>query len=292
MVKSMTGFGRARQILHGREITVEVKSVNSRYFEYYSKLPRSLGFLDDPLKKAVGAVVGRGKAEVHLGIQALEGGGLEILPNLAAANGYYKALTEIARELGLQNDLRASHFSRMNEVFNLRRQEDDEDEMRADVMAVAAEALAIYDAMRRAEGDKLVADVSARLDTVEKLVAQVEAESPGRVARYTEKLAARLQEVLADHNVEEARLLTEAAIFADKTAVDEESVRLRSHLEHFRQILAAGGQMGRKLDFLTQEINREANTIGSKCQEVEITRMVVDMKAEIEKIREQIQNLE
>ncbi|NLW79586.1 MAG: YicC family protein [Ruminococcaceae bacterium] len=292
MVKSMTGFGRARQILHGREITVEVKSVNSRYFEYYSKLPRSLGFLDDPLKKAVGAVVGRGKAEVHLGIQALEGGGLEILPNLAAANGYYKALTEIARELGLQNDLRASHFSRMNEVFNLRRQEDDEDEMRADVMAVAAEALAIYDAMRRAEGDKLVADVSARLDTVEKLVAQVEAESPGRVARYTEKLAARLQEVLADHNVEEARLLTEAAIFADKTAVDEESVRLRSHLEQFRQILAAGGQMGRKLDFLTQEINREANTIGSKCQEVEITRMVVDMKAEIEKIREQIQNLE
>lgn len=292
MIKSMTGFGRAQQVLNGREITVEVKSVNSRYFEYSSRLPRSLAFTDDVLKKAVGAVAGRGKTELHLGLQTLEGGEVQISANLPVASGYYEALASIATHLRLENDVKASDFLRMGDVFNLRRAEADEDAMQADILTVAKEALQRFDAMRAAEGGKLAEDVICRLDAIEAMLAQVEKGTEGRAERYTARLYERLKELLADTAVEEGRMLTEAALFADKTAVAEETVRLRSHLAQYRTILKAGGQVGRKLDFLTQELNREVNTIGSKCQEVEITRLVVDMKAEIEKIREQIQNME
>lgn len=292
MIKSMTGFGRAQEVVNEREITVEIKSVNSRYFEYSSRLPRSLAFADDALKKEVGKVVARGKTELYLSVQTLGQAEIEISANLAVARGYFDALSDIAQGLSIENDIKASHFMRVNDAFNLRRSEADEDALQNDILQVAGAALARYDEMRALEGEKLEKDVLSRLDTIEALVAKVEEDSAGRVARYTEKLAERLKEVLQDTNIEEARMLTEAAIFADKTAVDEETVRLRSHLAQFRQIIADGGQVGRKLDFLTQEVNRETNTIGSKCQEVEITRCVVDMKAEIEKIREQIQNLE
>ncbi len=292
MVRSMTGFGRAQEVLNGREITVEVRSVNSRYFEYSSRLPRSLGFADDALKKAVQAEVGRAKCEVHLSVQNLEAAEMKIDANLPVARGYYEALCAIAADLHIENNIAAGHFARLPDVFNLVREGVDEDAMLADILAVAGAALRRYNAMRAAEGEKLAADISARLSAIEAMVGSVEAGSAGRMERYTKRLAERLAEVLADTAVEPARLLTEAAIFADKTAVDEESVRLRSHLAQYREILAGGGQVGRKLDFLTQELNRETNTIGSKCQEVDITRLVVDMKAEIEKIREQIQNLE
>lgn len=292
MAKSMTGFGRSQEVRHSREITVEIKSVNSRYFEYSSRLPRSMGFLDEKLKKAVSQRVGRGKTELHVSLQTLDGGELQISANLPAARGYYEALGEIARDLRLDIDLKVSDFVRLNDVFNLRRGEADEDELSSDILHVAAQALDCFDAMRATEGAQLVADVEARLAAIAQMVARVEADSTGRMQRYTARLAERLREVLADTTVDETRLLTEAAIFADKTAVEEETVRLRSHLSQYRQILADGGAVGRKLDFLTQELNREVNTIGSKCQEVDITRLVVDMKAEIEKIREQIQNLE
>lgn len=292
MAKSMTGFGRAQEVLHQREITVEVKSVNSRYFEYSSRMPRSMGFLDDKLKKAVSRHVGRGKTELHLSVQTLDGGETQISANLAAARGYFEALSEIARDLRVEMDVKASDFVRLTEVFNLRRGEADEDELTADILQVADAALVRFDDMRTTEGGQLVADVLGRLSAIEAMVGEVEKDSAGRVQRYTERLAERLREVLADTAVDEGRMLTEAAIFADKTAVEEETVRLRSHLAQYREILASGGQVGRKLDFLTQELNREANTIGSKCQEVDITRLVVDIKAEIEKIREQIQNLE
>jgi uncharacterized protein (TIGR00255 family) len=292
MVLSMTGYGRAKAVLNGRDITFEIKSVNSRYFEYSSRLPRSCSFAEDALKKALSAKMGRGKAELHLSVQLIEECETEIKANLPVARGYYEALAEIARDLRINNGVEAADFVRLQDVFATRRAEADEDVYLADLLAVQAEAMEWFNQMRAAEGEKLAADVLARLDAIETMVGKVEKGSAGRAARYTEKLAERLKEILADTTIDEGRMLTEAVIFADKTAVDEETVRLRSHLAQFRQILAEGGQVGRKLDFLTQEINRETNTIGSKCQEVDITRLVVEMKAEIEKIREQIQNLE
>jgi uncharacterized protein (TIGR00255 family) len=288
----MTGFGRTRQTLHGREVTVEIKSVNSRYFEYNSRLPRSLAFLDDALKKQAATVVARGKVDISVALHAPEGDEVTVSVNMAVARGYYEALDRLANSLCVENDVKASHFAHLPDVFALCRAEPDENELSADVLAVARQALACFDEMRAAEGARLAEDIQGRLDMIEDMVGRVEADSAGRVRRYTDRLYARLREVLADTAVDEGRLLAEAAVFADKTAVDEETVRLRSHLGQYRGILKGDGPVGRKLDFLTQELNREANTVGSKCQEVDITRIVVDMKAEIEKIREQIQNLE
>lgn len=292
MALSMTGYGRSKEILHGRDISVEIKSVNSRYFEFSSRLPRSYGFLEDALKKAVSAEVSRGKTEVSLFVQNLEQGETAVVANLTVAKGYLQAMREMSTELEIPFDATTSVFSRLPDIFMLQRCETDEEELRQDVLQVAAEALLHFNQMRLAEGEKLKADILSRLNTIEQILQTVETESAGRVARYTERLFERLKTVLEDQTIEEARLLTEAAIFADKTAVDEETVRLHSHLKQYREILSGPGAVGRKLDFLTQELNREVNTIGSKCQELEITRMVVDMKAEIEKIREQIQNIE
>ncbi len=292
MVKSMTGYGRADATVHGRCLSVEIKSVNSRYFEYSARLPRSCGFLEDRLKKLVSAQVSRGKVELYLSVQNLEAGDVEIRANIPVAAGYRDALAAAAAELGVENDVTARVLARFPDIFMVTKATQDEEELSADVLATAGAALDKYNAMRTAEGENLAADIKTRiaaLDTMRETVAQ---SSAGRAARYTEKLHERLKEILADTTIDEARILTEAALFADKTAVDEETVRLQSHLAQFLEILAAGGAVGRKLDFLTQELNRETNTIGSKCQEVDITRVVVDMKAEIEKIREQIQNLE
>lgn len=292
MVRSMTGYGRSEAILHGRDISVEIKSVNSRYFEYYSRLPRNCSFLDATLKKTVSASVSRGKIEILLTIHNLEEGEAEVCPNIAMARGYYEALSAISADLRIANDITASSISRYSDIFTVRRSEVDEEQLQADVLQVAGEALENYGQMRASEGEKLSVDIMERLDVILRMLNEVEKDSAGRVQRYIERLFARLNEVLQDRTVDEGRVLTEAAIFADKTAVDEETVRLRSHLKQFRDIMGQKEPVGRKLDFLTQEINRETNTIGSKCQEVEITKLVVEMKAEIEKIREQIQNLE
>jgi uncharacterized protein (TIGR00255 family) len=292
LARSMTGYGRAQQVLNGRDITVEVKSVNSRYFEYSSRLPRNHGFVDDALKKAVNGAVSRGKVEAYVSMQNLEEGDVQVQANVAVAKSYLAALGEVSGELGVENDVTASVLARFSDVFTVTRSETDEEQMRADILAVAAGALERYNQMRAAEGEKLAADILGRLCAIEAMLAEVEKDSAGRTRRYTRRLYERLQEVLQGATIDEGRILTEAAVFADKTAVDEETVRLRSHLKQYRDILAQSGQVGRKLDFLTQELNREVNTIGSKCQEVDITRLVVDMKAETEKIREQIQNLE
>ncbi len=292
MVYSMTGYGRAEEQLNGRSVSVEIRSVNSRYFEYSSRLPRGAAFLDDLLKKAVSAAVSRGKVELHLSLQNMEGGGAQVSANLPVATGYYDALMHIADELHVEADITAAQLGRFPEVFTVTKTETDEEQLAADVMQVAGQALARHTTMRETEGLQLRADMEARLAAVETMLGSVEEDSAGRVRRYRDKLYERLSELLADTTVDEGRMLTEAAIFADRTAVDEETVRLRSHIEQFRGILEKGGSVGRKLDFLTQELNREVNTIGSKCQEVAITRLVVEMKGEIEKIREQIQNLE
>ena len=292
MVLSMTGYGRARLTLHGRDITVEIKSVNSRYFEYSSRMPRGYSFLEDKLKKLVNGKIARGKAELNLTIVNVEAPDTVITPNIELARQYKAAMDEMARQLDMRNDVSLSGLCRFPDMFSAVHAEADEAELWQDVQAVAAAALENFAAMRAAEGEKLREDVLARLCTLEKDVGFIEQTSAARVQKYTDKLYARLKELLDGRDIDEARILTEAAIFADKTAVDEETVRLRSHIRQYRDILALSEPVGRKLDFLTQELNRETNTIGSKCNELDITRVVVEMKGEIEKIREQIQNLE
>ena len=292
MPLSMTGYGRAEEVLHGRDITVEIRSVNSRYFEYSSRIPRSCAFMDDRLKKLVGSRVSRGKVELSLQMQELTAQDTVVEPNLELAASYRAALAEIGRKLALRDSVTAQEIARFPDVLVVRRRDVDEDELWADVSSVCEKALEAFVSMRTAEGEKLKKDLLQKLDTVEAAVQQVEQNSEGRVEAYTQRLYTKLKVLLEDRNIDDARILTEAGIFADKTAVDEETVRLHSHLQQYRSILDSTEPIGRKLDFLTQELNRETNTIGSKCQDLEITRIVVEMKSEIEKIREQLQNIE
>ncbi len=292
MVLSMTGYGRAGALLHGRDIKVELRSVNARFFEYSSRLPRSCAFLEDKLKKLVAARVSRGKVELSLSIQTVTAADTVVSVNWPLAEGYRIALDEMVRRMEVKNDVTVGMLARFPDVLVQTAAPTDEEELWQDVRGVAEQAVDAFVAMRAAEGEKLKADIAGRLTTIETLVAQIEADSAGRVQAYSDKLYARLQELLGDRTIDEARLVTEAAIFADKTAIDEETVRLHSHVAQYREILQLEEPIGRKLDFLTQELNRESNTIGSKCQDVAITRLVVELKSEIEKIREQIQNIE
>ena len=292
MVLSMTGYGRAQQVLGGREITVELRSVNARYFEYSSRLPRTCAFLEDPLKRLTAEKVHRGKVELALTIQNVTASDAVVQADYALAESYRRALAALAQRLDVKDDVTVMALARFPDVLTQTAAPADPDALWADVSAVAGQALEAFVGMRAAEGAKLKADVESRLAVVEDLVGQIEQGSAGRVQAYTERLYARLQELLADRSIDEARILTEAALFADKTAIDEETVRLHSHVAQFREILQMEEPIGRKLDFLTQELNREANTIGSKCQDAALTRLVVTLKSEIEKIREQIQNIE
>ena len=292
MVLSMTGYGRAEQERSGRDITVEIKSVNSRYFEYTSRMPRSFAFLDDKLKKLVNATISRGKTELALTVVNVGAPEASISVNLDLAKGYLDAIGEMSSALGIENDVTAGTLTRFSDIFTARKAETDEEQLWADVKAVAEAAVENFVAMRAAEGEKLRADILSRLVYLEQAVGEIEQTSAERVQKYTEKLYAKLKALLEDTNIDEARILTEAAIFADKTAVDEETVRLRSHLSQLEDMLEQGGAVGRKLDFLIQEFNREANTIGSKCSDVALSRVVVELKGEIEKIREQVQNIE
>ncbi len=292
MVLSMTGYGRAGALLHGRDIKVELRSVNARFFEYSSRLPRSCAFLEDKLKKLVAAKVSRGKVELSLSIQTVTAADTVVSVNWSLAQGYRAALDSLIEKMDLKNDVTAGMIARFPEVLTQTAAPTNEEELWQDVQSVALQAVDAFVAMRAAEGEKLKADVAGRLDTIEELVAKIEQGSAGRVQAYSDKLYARLQELLGDRSIDESRLVTEAALFADKTAIDEETVRLHSHVAQYREILALDEPVGRKLDFLTQELNRESNTIGSKCQDVAITRLVVELKSEIEKIREQIQNIE
>lgn len=292
MVLSMTGYGRAEQTLNGRNITVEIRSVNARFFEYSSRMPRTCAFLDDKLKALVGERVHRGKVELNLTIQSVAAADTVVQVNWPLAESYRQALSAMAERLDIKNDVTVMGLARFPDVLSQTAAPADPDALWADVAAVAAQAVEAFLAMRATEGAKLKDDVENRLQVVEDLVGQIEQGSAGRVQAYTERLYARLQELLADRNIDESRILTEAALFADKTAIDEETVRLHSHVAQYREILTLNEPIGRKLDFLTQELNREANTIGSKCQDAALTRLVVALKSEIEKIREQIQNIE
>ena len=292
MILSMTGFGRASAVLNGREIAVELRSVNARYFEYSSRIPRSCSFMDGQLKKLLSSRITRGKVELSLTIQNVDRTDTAVTVDLELARSYQQALRDLAEDLCVKNDLSAGMLARFPDVLAARHADVDEDQLWEDVASVTRQALDRFVEMRAAEGQKMKEDILSRLDYIEECVGKIEAQSAGRVEQYTRRLYEKLRVLLEDRNIDDARVLTEAAIFADKTAVDEETVRLRSHLAQYRSILEMDEPVGRKLDFLTQELNRETNTIGSKCQDLDITRVVVDVKAEIEKIREQIQNLE
>ncbi len=292
MAKSMTGYGRAQVQRNGRNLTLEIKSVNSRYFEFSMRLPRNMGFVEEAVKKYVSQRVMRARVEVGLFLQDEGEKDTVVKANVPVAAAYRDAIADMAAALELENDMKVSGLLRFSDVFTVTQGETDEEELVQDVLFVAEEALQHYQEMRLLEGEKLAQDILERLSALEKHLLLVEESSAGRVGRYRERLYERMKEVLQDQNIEQARLLQEAALFADKTAVDEETVRLHSHIQQYRETLAEKGAVGRKLDFLSQELNREVNTIGSKCQEVDITRIVVDMKGEIEKIREQVQNLE
>lgn len=292
MIKSMTGYGRAQQLVDGMNITVEIKSVNHRYFEFSSKLPRSYGFLDEKLKSFFNGKLTRGKMECYVQIEAVEEPDTVISLNHSLVKGYLDAYKELAETYGLENNIKVSDISRVSDIFTVRKQATDEEKIWNAVCVVAQSALEGFVAMREREGERLKADVLSRLDEIISNVEFIEARSPETVKEYNEKLLGRLKELLADAHIEEQRILTEAAIFADKIAVAEETVRLRSHISQLRSFLDQSDAVGKKMDFLVQEMNREANTIGSKAQDVEIARRVVSIKAEIEKIREQIQNIE
>lgn len=292
MAKSMTGFGKGQEVLQGYEIALELKGVNARYFEYISCLPRGMAFLDEPLKKAVAKCATRGKIELYLSVQNLQSKDFLLCANLPAARGYYEAMGQIAKDLKLEFKPKVQDFLKLPDVFTPVKDSINQEQLVQNVLLVLQSAILGFDKMRTDEGESLVKDIENRLNLVREMLLKVEKDAHQRTQKYAEKLYLRLKEMLESTAIDEERLLLEAAIIADKTATDEETKRLHSHLQQFGQILLNNGPLGRKLDFLTQEINREVNTIGSKCQEIEITRIVVEMKAEVEKIREQIQNLE
>ena len=292
MVKSMTGYGRARQTLRGRDITVEVRSVNNRYLDCTVKVPRTYIFAEDAVKSRVQKAVSRGKVDVFITIDATAADETVVAVNESLARGYYEALIKIRDMFSLEGELTAAVLAKFPDVLTVTKAEEDLESVAGDICAVLDEALEAYNAMRAVEGEKLCEDIAGRVATIETVVGKVEERSPQTVAAYREKLTARMQEVLQSTTIDESRILTEAAIFADKIAVDEETVRLRSHIAQLRTMLKSDQPVGRKLDFLIQEVNRECNTIGSKCNDLTIAQDVVNMKAEVEKIREQVQNIE
>lgn len=294
MIRSMTGFGRSQATVGSMNITVEIKSVNHRYFEFNSRVPRNYGFLEERLKSYVNSLVSRGKVECYVSVENLEDDDVEILVNHSLASAYLEALNDLSDryDLTLRDELAMSSLTRYNDIFTVHKKEADEEKIWEAVKSVAETAVSKFISMREAEGEKLKNDVLLRAGLILEKVALIEQRSPETVKEYNNKLLARINEFLGDVQLDEQRLLTECAIFADKIAVAEETVRLRSHIDQLEKFMSSDEAIGRKIDFLVQEMNREANTIGSKAQDVEIARNVIDIKAEIEKIREQIQNIE
>lgn len=292
MIKSMTGYGSAAGMSGDIGLTVELKSVNNRFLDCSVRMPRMYIFAEDKIKSLVQKYISRGKVDVFVTVDSSKADDVVVSLNEPLAEAYIAAYQQMSEKYGLKNDLSAVSLGRLQDVFTVEKKEIDADAFAADLEQVAAAALENFNAMRGVEGEKLRNDILAKLENIENLAAKVEERSPQTVAEYRARLEQKMTEVLAAADIDKARIVTEAAIFADKVAVDEELVRLKSHIAQMRDMLTKDGAIGRKLDFLTQELNREANTTGSKCNDVEITRMVVDIKSEIEKIREQIQNIE
>ena len=292
MIKSMTGYGSAKGTVEGLEITVELKSVNNRYLDTSVRLPRSCLFAEEAIKSAVQSHISRGKVDVFISVDSSAAGDMTVKVNEPLLRGYIEAIRHISEEYSLANDMTALSVSRFPDVLSVEKKDLDAEAISAGICAIAEEALRDFDAMRQREGAKLRDDVLSRLETIDRLVSVVETEAPKTVDEYRKRLEQKMQEVLGATGIDENRILAEAAIFADHIAVDEETVRLRSHMSQLTTMINGNSPTGRKIDFLIQEFNREANTIGSKCQNSQIAHVVVDLKSEIEKIREQIQNIE
>jgi uncharacterized protein (TIGR00255 family) len=289
---SMTGYGSAKGVVEGLEVTVELKSVNNRYLDCNVRMPRNFLFAEETVKQAVSASVGRGKVDVFVSSASSANSDMTVAINHELAKGYFDAVSSIAKELGIETGLTANQIARYPDVLVLEKREMDKEVAAKELYDVAEAAVAEFNKMRAREGQRLKEDMLSKLESIESLVGFVETRSPQIVEEYRHRLEAKLREVLEEKALDEHRMVTEAAIFADRTAVDEETVRLRSHISQFRQMLDGGSPVGRKLDFLIQEFNRESNTIGSKCNDATLARVVVDLKSEIEKIREQVQNIE
>ncbi|MGN1432277.1 MAG: YicC/YloC family endoribonuclease [Ruminococcus sp.] len=294
MIKSMTGFGRCEAEINGREITVEIKSVNHRYFEFSCRTPRGYGFLDDKLKSYVNSRVSRGKIDMFVTVGANDEAPAEVTVNHQLVSGYLNAMKEISDTYGVENDVTVVSLSRFPDVFTVHKPAEDEEQITNDVLSVARTALDSFIAMRETEGEKMKTDILGRANTILSIVGEIEERSPQTVAEYEGRLLERIKQTLEDYEVEidEQRVLTEVAVFSDKVAVAEETVRLRSHFAQLEKFLEYNEPVGRKIDFIIQEMNREANTIGSKVQDAVLAHKVVDIKSEIEKIREQVQNIE
>lgn len=292
MIRSMTGYGRFEGVINGRQIVFEIKAVNHRFFELQCRVPRGYGFLEEVIRNLVVQSVTRGKVDVYVSLEADENVAADVKINHSLAAGYVNALKELCNTYQLRDDISVSLLSRYSDIFTVTKAPEDEEKVSGIVTEAGRKALADFIAMREREGEKLAADVLDHGKKIMELVGEIEERSPVTVDEYRNKLYERLKEVLQDTAIDPQRMLTEAALFADKTAVDEETVRLRSHYAQLEAMLQEGEPVGRKLDFIVQEMNREANTTGSKVCDAELAHKVVDMKAEIEKIREQIQNIE
>ena len=292
MIKSMTGYGRARETLNKRDITVEVRSVNNRYLDCTVKMPRMYTFAEDAVKQHVQQAISRGKVDVFITVDASAADVAKVAVNQELAAQYATALRELAQVCGTEAHVTPEQLARFPDVLTVTKADEDLETVSADLCVVLDQALEAYNAMRAVEGKKLAEDIANRLTAIENYTTQVETRSPETVNEYREKLTARMQEVLQSTTIDPQRILTEAAIYADKVAVDEETVRLRSHVAQLRTMLESNEPMGRKMDFLIQEVNRESNTIGSKCNDVAIAQVVIGLKAEVEKMREQVQNVE
>lgn len=294
MIKSMTGFGRCETVINGREITVEIRSVNHRYFEFSCRTPRGYGFLDDKLKAYVNSKVSRGKVDVFVSVSASDELPAEVTVNHQLVAGYIKAMQEISETYKIDNDVSVVALSRFSDIYTVHKAAEDEEEIISDVLSAVDIAIESFVKMRETEGERLKADILSRANIILSIVEEIEQRSPQTVKEYEQRLLERIKQTLTDNDVsvDEQRVLTEVAIFADKVAVAEETVRLRSHFEQLKEFLEYDEPVGRKIDFIIQEMNREANTIGSKVQDAILAHKVVDIKSEIEKIREQVQNIE
>lgn len=292
MIKSMTGYGSAKSTEGGMELSVELKSVNNRYLDSSVRLPRGFLFTEDAVKSAVQSHITRGKVDVFVTMSSSSLGDVAVNVNENLAAEYKAAIELVGLKLGLEHKITAYELCKFSDVLSVDKRELDKELISNELAKVLENALADFDAMRTKEGNKLFQDISGRLSAIEDMVKFVETRSPQTVSEYRERLTKKMQEVLDNTDIDEGRILMEAALFADRIAVDEETVRLRSHISQMREMLSGESPVGRKLDFIVQELNRETNTIGSKCNDQDITKVVLEIKSEIEKIREQVQNIE
>lgn len=292
MIKSMTGYGHVEGVFDGKRVVAELRSVNHRYADYTVKVPRYYGFLEDKARKYVSEYINRGKVDIYISVESYGESDRQITLNAPLAASYIDALKELRDEFGIKDDISVSTVARFNDIFLSERKEEDAEQIWQTVLCALAPAVEQFVSMREREGERMLADIKQRADYMLSLVEKIEERSPERIEEYRERLYAKMLEVLEASDIDETRIITEAAIYADKLAVDEETVRLRSHFAELDTILASGEPTGRKMDFLIQEINREINTIGSKANDVQMAKTVVELKAELEKIREQVQNVE